>query len=65
MYKNHTAVLYDDTAGGVCSFCLLFNIMCFLESVVSAVTGANVYDVDKSSISTVLSSGPSVEKLSF
>ena len=68
MYKNHTAVLYDDTAGGICSFCLLlFNIMCFLESVVRAVTGANMYDVDmdKSSISTVLSSAPSVEKLSF
>ena len=50
MYKNYTAVLYDDTAGGVCSFCLLllllFNIMCFLESVVSAVTGANMYDID-------------------
>ena len=71
MYKNHTAVLYDDTAGGVCSFCLLllllFNIMCFLESVVSAVTGVNMYDIDMdmSIISTVLSSAPSVEKLSF
>ena len=63
-------MLYNDTVGGICSFCrllLLFNIVCFLESVVSAVTGANMYDVDmdKSSISTVLSSGPRVEKLSF
>lgn len=70
MYKNHTAVLYNATAGGVCSFCrllLLFNTVCFLESVASALTGANMYDVDmdKSSISIVLSSGPSVEKLSF
>ena len=23
MYKNHTAVLYDDSGGGVCFFCLL------------------------------------------
>ena len=65
MYKNHTAVLYDDTDGGVCSFCRLFNVKCFLESAVSAVTGVNMYDVDKSSMSTVLSSAPSVEKLSF
>ena len=66
MYKNQTAVLYDDTAGGVCSFCRLFNVKCFLESAVSAVTGVtgvNMYDIDKSNISTVLLSAPSVEKL--
>jgi len=68
-------VLYVETVvGGVCSFCLLvyillllFNIVCFLESACSAVTGANMYDidVDKSNTSAVLSSPPGVEKLSF
>ena len=48
MYKNHTAVLYDDTAGGVCFFCWLFNVKCFLKSAVSAVSGVNIYDADKS-----------------
>ena len=65
--QNHTSVLYDETAGGVCSFSLLFNIVCFLESVCTTVTGANMYDidVDKSITSTVLSSPGCIEKLSF
>ena len=60
-------MLYDETAGGVCSFSLLFSVMCFLECVCSAVTGVNVYDidVDKSIASVVLSSAPRIEKLSF
>ena len=60
-------MLYDENAGGVCSFSLLFNVMCFLECVCSAVTGVNMYDidVDKSIASAVLSSTDSIEKLSF